>query len=291
MTILKTAYQENNFPKMGQLLTLRVIHCSERDTQIPEQVKPENVFWNTWGSYSLYGEGVDPIQIGWGTHEQVPSSGYLVDNCHILSKRGAFCYSNSYVPTIGKIKGMLIPHGENITLNKLFTLYENGIRVYAPSNYYVYSPADMAWTSMAETVRNDFKLQQEHKSLRGLQLRSGSDIVGALLMFEFDPYKYLLENKKTDPVSYWAGSILSLDQTRKLGIVYSGPTTVQVAISIIAVLIWISQNKQMGLVFPEQLPYEQILNYCMPYLGTFYNGWVNYNPKSLQFYDLIEKFE
>ena len=59
-------------------LGVRVIHCSERDTQITDQPKQVNEFVNTWSVEGFREEGTTTAEMGWGTHEKqlppLPSS-------------------------------------------------------------------------------------------------------------------------------------------------------------------------------------------------------------------------
>jgi len=274
------AHAEDDFARMAMFLGLRVVHCSERDTQTPLVPRSPGEFLNTWGSYSLYSEGVDPVQIGYGTHED--PNPHQIDNQIITPERGAFTYAESYVPTVGIIKGMVISHGENDTINRMLTVKEENKVVYAPTNFYVYSPADVAWESMEEVKQNGYKMLTAHSSLRGYQLEKGYDAVGALLIFESNPTDAILKRVNSKPVSYWCGSILSLKQTREMGISYAGPTTVQVAISLCAALRWMLKNPRESVCFPEDLPYEQILKESASHLGVVFSGFVPYSPSTLK---------
>jgi len=51
-------------------LSVKVIHVAERDTQIPAKPKQPGEFVNTWSIEGFVGEGSQPCEIGWGTHER-----------------------------------------------------------------------------------------------------------------------------------------------------------------------------------------------------------------------------
>ena len=52
------------------------IHIAERDTQRTKKPKPMNVFWNTWSVEGFISEGMQPAELGWGTHEKwMPKNG------------------------------------------------------------------------------------------------------------------------------------------------------------------------------------------------------------------------
>lgn len=285
---LISAYNSNNFPLLAYILQLETVHCSENDTQIPKNKRKENEFMNTWGAYSFYGEGVDPVQLGYGTHEKkirdsISPPKNSEQNQVFLPIRGVDLLFESYVPVQGGIiHGMVIPHGENDTIGRSLTLYKDGIPVYRPSNYYVYSPCTVAWDSIKAVQKNNYKMLDVQHPLRGNEIATGEDAVGALLIFKHNPIDNLLYNKKGDTASYWSGTILSIHDTRKLGFIYAGPTVIQVAISLISAIEWMLANPDKGICYPEELPYDMILNKCHKYLGKVFTAWVPYKPLSTQ---------
>ena len=190
----------------------------------------------------------------------------------------------------GIIKGLLIPHGENESISKHLTIYDNKKHpIYHPSQYYVYSPSRVALESIQEVKENGYKMLENQKALRGNEIKSGQDAVGALLIFKNDPVKLFLEQKETKPVSFWSGTILSIEQTRKLGLKYAGPTVLQVAISLHSAVNWMIENPKKGILFPENLPFSEILKNSEKYLGTIFTDWVPYYPKSTNFSEFLQK--
>ena len=87
------------------------------------------------------------------------------------------------------------------------------------------------------------------------EIVEGEDILGALIM----GHQYN---------SWWTGSILSIQESRKL-IPHQNATTVQVAIGVVSAVIWMLENPQKGVCMPDDLPYEYILDIARPYLGRF----------------------
>ena len=62
------------YNRLAQKIGIRVIHCSERDTQIAGQPKEIDEFVNTWSIEGFHEEGTTTAEMGWGTHEndQIP---------------------------------------------------------------------------------------------------------------------------------------------------------------------------------------------------------------------------
>jgi hypothetical protein len=58
-------------------LGVKVIHCSERDTQITDVPKQIDEFVNTWSIEGFREEGTTTAELGWGTHEKtLPAFAY-----------------------------------------------------------------------------------------------------------------------------------------------------------------------------------------------------------------------
>ena len=51
-------------------LGVKGIHIAERDTQRAREPKPHGVFVNTWSVEGFCAEGLQPSELGWGTHEK-----------------------------------------------------------------------------------------------------------------------------------------------------------------------------------------------------------------------------
>ena len=49
---------------------MKVIHIAERDTQTASVAKQRGEFVNTWSIDGFVGEGNQPAELGWGTHEK-----------------------------------------------------------------------------------------------------------------------------------------------------------------------------------------------------------------------------
>ena len=56
--------------KFAQTVGVKTIHIAERDTQVPSIPKQLNEFVNTWSVDGFVGEGAQPAELGWGTHER-----------------------------------------------------------------------------------------------------------------------------------------------------------------------------------------------------------------------------
>jgi homospermidine synthase len=56
--------------RLMQQVGVKGVHIAERDTQRRNATKPLNVFVNTWSIEGFLSEGMQPAELGWGTHEK-----------------------------------------------------------------------------------------------------------------------------------------------------------------------------------------------------------------------------
>jgi homospermidine synthase len=244
------------FNRLAMKLGVKVIHCSERDTQITDRPKKVDEFVNTWCIEGFHEEGVTTAELGWGTHEkELPRRAYEhptgPKNQICLARMGINTWVRSWVPDYS-IHGMVVRHGEAFTISDFLTVWEDGRAVYRPTMHYAYCPCDCAIISLQEMRGDNYRLQPKLRIMRD-EITSGSDILGALLM----GHAYH---------SWWTGSDLSIEESRRL-VPGQNATTMQVAISVVAAVVWMIENPRRGVCVPEDLPHDCILRIANPYLG------------------------
>ena len=86
------------------------------------------------------------------------------------------------------------------------------------------------------------------------------------------PILLLMGNKKG---AYWYGSQLSIHEARKC-LPYNNATSLQVAVGVIAGMIWAFEHPDRGVVEPEEIDDQYIMNIAKPYLGKvagYYTDW------------------
>ena len=115
---------------LAQKLGVKGIHIAERDTQRARQPKPRNVFVNTWSVEGFVSEGMQPAELGWGTHEKaLPDIGRTHQTgcgaaIYLLSP-GANTRVRSWCPTPGAQYGFLVTHNESISIADYLTLRDD----------------------------------------------------------------------------------------------------------------------------------------------------------------------
>ncbi len=255
------------FNKLAQKIGVKVIHCSERDTQISNVPKQVDEFVNTWSIEGFREEGTTTAEMGWGTHEKtLPKHAFTHEhgpkNQICLARMGINTWVRSWVPDY-TIQGMVVRHGEAFTISDFLTVWENGQAVYRPTMHYAYCPCDNAIISLNELRGYDYELQPKLRIMND-EITKGSDILGALLM----GHQYQ---------SWWTGSDLSIEESRRL-VPHQNATTMQVAISVVSATMWMIQNPARGVLVPDEMPHDFILGISEPYLGKFISTHSDWTP-------------
>ena len=170
-----------------------------------------------------------------------------------LRQPGCITEVRSWTPKGGPMIGFLITHGESITTADYFTVRDgSGKAVYRPTVHYAYHPCDDAVLSVREFQMKNFEMQPKTRPLNE-EIVDGIDELGALLMGDFG--------------AYWYGSQLSIHEARQLlGPDYNA-TSIQIAAPVLAGAMWLIEHPDRGLVEPEDLDHDFVLDICRPYLG------------------------
>jgi len=255
------------FNELAMALGVKVIHCSERDTQVTDEPKRVDEFVNTWSVEGFREEGTTTAEMGWGTHEkELPLLAHQHEegprNQICLARMGMNTWVVSWVPNYC-IQGMVVRHGEAFTISDKLTVWKDSQAIYRPTVHYAYCPCDSAIASLNELRGYDYKLQPKLRIMSD-EITSGSDVLGALLMGH--PFN-----------SWWMGSDLSIDESRRL-VPHQNATTMQVAISVVAAICWMIENPQRGVLSPDDLPHEYVLKLSTPYLGKLISTRSDWTP-------------
>jgi len=264
---LQALAKGRSFNHLARRLGVKVIHCSERDTQISDRPKRVDEFVNTWSVEGFREEGTTTAELGWGTHEKrLPALAYEHPNgpknqiC--LARMGMNTRVRTWVPDCA-VQGMVVRHGEAFTISDSLTVWEDGKAVYRPTVHYAYCPCDNAIISLHELRGRDYALQPDHRIMTD-EITGGSDILGALLMGH--PFG-----------AWWTGSDLSIEESRRL-VPHQNATTLQVAIAVVAAAMWMIEHPDRGLLVPDDLPHDYILSIAEPWLGRNLSAASDWTP-------------
>src|SRR6201987_4390228 len=255
--------------RLMQSAGVKGIHIAERDTQRARDPKPRGVFVNTWSVEGFCSEGLQPAELGWGTHEKAfPANGrkhdFGCDAAIYLTQPGAGTRVRSWTPTAQAQHAYLVTHNESISIADFFTLRENGNVVYRPTCHYAYHPCDDAVLSLHEMAGAAWQIQPDWRILGEGDIVDGIDELGVLL------YGHAKN-------AYWYGSQLSVEETRELP-PYQNATGMQVTSAVLAGMVWAVENPKAGIVEADELDFRRCLEVQTPYLGPVIGVYTDWTP-------------
>lgn len=243
------------------------IHVAEIDTQRAKNPKPRGTFVNTWSIEGFIAEGLQPAELGWGTHEKwMPANACEQKQGNkaaiYMLQPGANTRVRTWTPTGGAHYGFLVTHNESISIADYFTVSDGDDVVYRPTCNYAYHPCNDAILSLHEMFGQGGKAQETLHLLSEDEIVDGIDELGVLL------YGH-------DKNAYWFGSQLSIEDTRKLA-PYQNATGLQVSSAVLSGMVWAVENPERGIVESDELDFQRCLEVQTPYIGPvkgYYTDW------------------
>jgi homospermidine synthase len=255
-----------DWARLARQVGVKGIHIAERDTQRAKSEKPMGTFVNTWSVDGFVSEGLQPAELGWGTHEKwMPeNAGTLGPDAQAiyLLQPGANTRVRTWCPTPGSQYGFLVTHNESISISDFYTVRENGKAVYRPTVHYAYHPCNEAVLSLHEMFGRAGKFQEEQHILDENEIVDGIDELGVLL------YGH-------GKNAFWYGSQLSVEETRRIA-PYQNATGLQVTSAVLAGMVWALENPNAGIVEADEMDFRRCLEVQLPYLGPvngYYTDW------------------
>ncbi len=255
--------------RLAKKAGVKGIHIAERDTQRAIKPKPIEVFVNTWSVEGFLSEGMQPAELGWGTHEKaLPKNGFKHKvGCQAaiyLTQPGANTRVRSWTPTAKAQYGFLVTHNESISIADYFTLRDGRKVVYRPTCHYAYHPCNDAVLSLHEFFGQAGERQPAIHILDEHEIADGIDELGVLLY----------GHKKN---AYWYGSQLSIDETRDIA-PYQNATGLQVTSAVLAAMVWALENPNAGIVEADEMDFRRCLEVQTPYLGPVIGAYTDWTP-------------
>lgn len=282
---MKELVRCGKFNELAQMLGVRMIHVNDIDLQQVKEVYSEKKLYNTWCVDSFWFEMLSEATMNIGTHERTD----YVNACNFVDNEKGYLQfeqiaaekrCRTYYPG-GAFEGYLVPHEETVSIAKNLEVKEAGKVIYRPTVMFLYSPCEYARTYLnhakvneypkpdtskpmdceeqdGTTIIRGYVYPSEYEILYREKIAAGTEYVGVLLIGEhFNPVwvgnriepSFLYKNKKN---SYW--------QT---------PTITPVAMSALAAVCWMLQNKEKGgIYFPDDIPdYREIIKRAEKYIS------------------------
>lgn len=250
-------------------LGVKGIHVAERDTQVSKVRRPAGTFCNTWSCEGFISEGLQPAELGWGTHEKwfPPNAKRHEKGCKAaiyLERPGADTRVRTWVPTFGPQHGLLVTHNEAISISDYYTVGSGDNPVYRPTCHYCYHPCDDAIASLRECFGNNYTPQEKTHVYTEHDILTGVDELGVLL--------YGHEKN-----ALWRGSTLSHEEAFAMNLSQNA-TGMQVSSAAIAALVWALENPKAGIIEADDLCYKRCLEVQRPYLGKVHHTYTDWTP-------------
>jgi homospermidine synthase len=253
---------------LARSLGVKAIHIAERDTQTADVAKAPGEFVNTWSIDGFVGEGCQPAELGWGSHERTwpPDAHHHAfgrDSAIYLSRPGAATRVRTWTPMEGPFHGFLVTHNESISISDYYTVTDGETVAYRPTVHYAYHPCDDAIVSLHELAGKNWVMQPRQR-LMMKEIVRGVDELGVLLM----------GHRRG---AYWYGSRLSIAEARRLA-PHNNATSLQVTAAVLAGVIWAMENPNRGIVEPDEIDHVRILQIARPYLGEVIGAYSDWTP-------------
>jgi len=261
---------KSEWAELANRLGVKGIHIAERDTQRASKPKIRGMFVNTWSVEGFVSEGLQPAELGWGSHEKwFPENGRThstgCQSAIYLMQPGANTRVRTWVPTAQAQYGFLVTHNEAISISDYLTVKDGtGAIVYRPTCHYAYHPCNDAVLSLHEMFGQGGEQQAEWKILDEKEIVDGGDELGVLL------YGHAKN-------AYWFGSRLSIEETRRLA-PYQNATGMQVTSAVLAGMVWALENPASGIVEADDIDYRRCLEIQRPYLGSLEGHYTSWTP-------------
>lgn len=246
---------------LAQALDVRVIQISECDTQRAAVQRSDDEFVNTWSVEGFVTECLQPVEMGWGSHEcSLPEGARLaataLGGAHAamqLAQRGHEIAVQTWTPLRGAVTGCILTHNESLSIADYLTVPAReaaGTPDWRPTVYYAYRPCDDAIASLA-LLESDVQAQTWRERVLKDELVAGEDELGVLVM-----------SGRGEAI--WMGSALSIGRTRALA-PCNNATSLQVVSSIVAGMRWIEAHPCEGIVESDAIDDEDTWHCARPY--------------------------
>ena len=255
---IKTPQTQQGWARLAQKLKVKAIQISERDTQIIDIPKEVDSFVCTWSPEGMMAEARAPAEMGYGSHElPTPYNGVVQGGSAYLKQPGCGTLVKGWVPVEGQYNGFMIQHSEAITISEYFSIGN-----YRPTVYYCYCAPDCAVNSLFEFRGRELDTDTTKRVVKD-EILSGMDELGVLVL--------------CDDITLWCGSLMSIDNARKL-VEHETPTTLQVAGSMLGAIVWAIKNPKEGVKEPEDLPFDEIMNVAFEYWAPLVSVKTDWKP-------------
>lgn len=240
--------------ELAEALGIRVIQVSERDWQHTSVPRHDGEFVNTWSVEGFVAEALQPVELGWGSHEASGRMAPMARSHPSGSRSGVYfkraggrSMVRSWTPQGGDFEGRLISHNEAFSIADFLSVRDQGAVRYRPTVYYAYRACDQAMDSLELLTCGERRAIEAQRVLKD-EIEGGIDELGVLLISDRHP-------------SLWLGSQLSVEAARAMA-PHNNATSLQVVGSMMAGIEWMMLNPHAGIVESEALDHGFVLEHA-----------------------------
>lgn len=236
----------NEYGKVAKLLKVEYIQIVDRDNQQFNVEYKDNIIFSPWNTDAYYYESTSCPEIAYGKTKSLYNHKEFYDvdvkDKFIAPVAPAQSYKETTYNSHGEFTGSVIPHEEAFSIRRWFTYKE-----YSPTVFFIYKASDLA----CKSIENNLKVKPANSVLLTREnIISGGEEVGILI-----------QGKRFN--THFFGNYIDCNKTP-----YS-PTILQVAAGAYAAYKYIQNNPNEGMLFPEKLNEDYILQIALPILKQF----------------------
>lgn len=258
---LLSLVEQKKYAEVSRFLKIDTIVISDHDTSSVNGLDDENTtLYNTWSPSGLYDEAFARVELTLGTsfsHRKIKKDIYRFnkeDRYCMLNHIGVNTLEETYAPN-GKFFGHIIAHEETISLGQYLAIRNGRKKLkYMPSVYFIYRPSEIALKGLMKAKLLGNKTPSSFVRLSD-NVVTGEEYVGVIL-------------NSTKYGTYYLGSGVEIKTLRK-NFPRETPTIIQVTASAIAAFKWMIDHPNEGIILPEELPVDYIIENTKKYLGQY----------------------
>ena len=261
-----------NGAKLAQTLGVKGVHIAERDTQRAKNPKPRNVFVNTWSVEGFLSEGMQPAELGWGTHEKwaPANAGFHEERLRrgdlhqparrqhpraLLDADGARRSSASSSPTTSRSRSPTITPCATTRARR-----STGRPATTPI-----TPATTRCCRCTSCSASAGKMQTRAAHSRA-RPRSSTGSTNSACCSTATP---------ATPI----GTARSSRSRRRATLApYQNATGMQVTSAVLAGMVWALENPKAGIVEADEMDFSRCLEVQTPYLGPVVGVYTDWTP-------------
>lgn len=281
--------EKGEYPALAERLQVRSMIETDFDTTETDFQEEPDALYSTWGGseyewemnrHVIFRVGVfdTPLSVlSWLHHEDQKILRFLPETGTVILEAQSKNVRMKWSGTDGTHEACAVPHEELVSLYDYYSVRDTkGHIEYAPNVLFLYHPSPLAMRSLHHPENDRYiTITRDH-------MLSGSETVGITLIGgRFTPryVRTVLSIDEKKPSTTCPGyTDLSREEMKKR----TTPTILQVSVPLFAAVKYILRHPNEGVLFPENIPPDEILAEIERYLPIYSSEECSGHPESLQ---------